>query len=394
MAIKLGELLIEAGVIDRTQLAQALQHQRTYGGRLGTNLVELGILDEKTLAGVLAKQMSIPSATAAQLDRVDAAALRLLRPETAERLRAVPLREDAGRLWVAMADPSDQMALRELERLVGKPVRAMVAPELLIQYALEKHYGVRRKPRVMTVREGSGLLDFDGHRAPRITMPAPAPAKKGPPPPPGGRPPIPVSPAANEAPVWNWYGSDSPAAEQVASLSGYLDEQLKPEVPKRERPPLKIVAEKLLMAETDEAVFDVALSYVGIDAEKLAAFLLRNGQLVGWRGRGIDDAQLKKVKIKLEDAPMVAGVLASGQAWVGSVQLKDLGALAKPLGVHDEGLGVVLPVRIGKRAVAAVVGLQASDDIMRHASTINKLANKIDQALHIGYLRRQILSDE
>jgi Type II secretion system (T2SS), protein E, N-terminal domain len=388
MAIKLGELLIEAGVIDRTQLSQALQHQRTHGGRLGTNLVELGILDEKTLAGVLAKQMSIPSATAAQLDRVDAAALRLLRPETAERLRAVPLREDAGRLWVAMADPTDQMALKELERLVGKPVRAMVAPELLIQYALEKHYGVRRKARVMMVREGSGLLDFDGHRAPRVAMPPQSPAKKGPPPPPG------TQPATNEAPVWNWYGSESPQGQAVASLSGFLDEQIKPEAPKRERPPLKIVAEKLLMADSDEAIFDVALSYVGIDAEKLAAFLLRNGQLVGWRGRGVDDAQLKKVKIKLEDAPMLAGVLASGQAWVGSVQLKDLGALAKPLGVFDEGLGVVLPVRIGKRAVAAVVGLQASDDIMRHASTINKLANKIDQALHIGYLRRQILSDE
>ena len=384
MAIKLGELLIEAGVIDRTQLAQALQHQRTYGGRLGTNLVELGIIDEKTVSSVLAKQMSIPSATAAQLDRCDPAALRLLRAEVAERLRAVPLREDAGRLWVAMADPTDQMALKELERLVGKPIRAMVAPELLIQYALEKHFAVRRKPRVMTVREGSGLLDFDGHRAPRISTAAPTapPGKKGPPPPP------------TEAPVWNWYGSQEPQAGAVESLAGYLDEQQKPAQPKRERPPLKIVAEKLLMAETDEAVFDVALSYVGIDAQRLAAFLLRNGNLVGWKGTGVDAAQLKKVKIKLEDAPMVAGVLASGQAWVGRVQLEDLGALAAPLGVSDEGLGVVLPVRIGKRAVAAVVGLEASSDIMKHTATINKLANKIDQALHIGYLRRQILSDE
>src|SRR5437899_8980497 len=122
---RLGELLIEAGAIDHGQLAQALAHQRLHGGRLGTNLVELGILDERTVATVLARQMTIPSASAGQLERCDPAALRLLRAEVAERLLAVPIREDAGKLWVAMADPTDQVALSELGRVTGRAVRPM-----------------------------------------------------------------------------------------------------------------------------------------------------------------------------------------------------------------------------------------------------------------------------
>src|SRR6185503_11730101 len=118
------------------QLSEALRHQANAGGRIGTNLVELGFIEERTLAATLARQLSIPTVTAAQIDRASNHVLGLLPAGAAERLKAVPVREDAGKLWVAMADPTDKSALIELEKLAGRPVRTMVAPELLIQYAL------------------------------------------------------------------------------------------------------------------------------------------------------------------------------------------------------------------------------------------------------------------
>src|SRR5512144_2635006 len=108
---RIGELLVDSGVITREQLSDALSHQRQHGGRLGTNLVEMGLVDEKTLSAVLARQLTIPSATAAQLERVDQFTLKLVPAKMAERLRAVPIREDAGKLWIAMADPTDQQAI-------------------------------------------------------------------------------------------------------------------------------------------------------------------------------------------------------------------------------------------------------------------------------------------
>src|SRR4051812_46082825 len=137
MAIqRMGDMLVEAGVISRAQLNEALRNQAHAGGRLGSNLVELGFIDEKTLASFLSKQLSIPAVTAASIDRIKPQVLEYVSAQLAEKLRVIPIRDDAGKLWVAMSDPSDKHATAELEQTVRLPIRAMVCPELLMQYAL------------------------------------------------------------------------------------------------------------------------------------------------------------------------------------------------------------------------------------------------------------------
>ena len=368
---RIGDLLVEAGAITRDQLADALAHQRQHGGRLGTNLVELGFIDEKTVASLLARQLSIPSATAAQLERCDSFALKLVPAGVADRLRAVPVREDAGRLWVAMADPTDQVALAELARVTAKPVRPMVAPELLIQYALERHYKVARKLRVVEVRTGGSDL---------LTIDAPQTAKTA-----AGT----LPPPAEPAPVWNTFGG-APRVN-VDALAGYLDDEPQRPAASPGRMPMKEVSAQLVAAISDEAIFEVAQRYVAQDVKRLAVLLLRNGLLGGWRGVGVDNAQLRGINVALADAPVIARALASGEPWIGRLQAAELGALAAPLGASREALGVVLPVRIGKRAVGAVVGLDASLELLRHKPELARLAAKLDQALHISYLRRLLM---
>jgi hypothetical protein len=378
-ALKLGELLVDSGVITREQLSHALTHQRQYGGRLGTCLVELGVVDEKTVSGVLAKQLNIPSATASQLEKCDAFAIKMVPATMAERLRVVPIRQDGDKLWVAMADPTDRQALGELSKLSSKQIRPMVAPELLVQYALERYYKVKRKPRVVQVRTGgSDLLSIDAPKTPAM-MPLGA---KLPPPPPED--------AESDAPVYGGAPS-GPLKVDVDSLAGYLDEQ--PEAPpsKAGRIPMEKVSAMLVAAQTDDAIFDVAMRVVEQDVGRLAVFLLRNGLLGGWRGQGVDSAMLRQINVGLEESPAIARTLAQGDAFVGRLYAAELGALAKPLGAAREGLGVILPVRIGKRAVGALVGLDASLDALRHKAELDRLAVKLDQALHISYLRRLLL---
>ena len=147
----------------------------------------------------------------------------------------------------------------------------------------------------------------------------------------------------------------------------------------------------LVAATSDDAIFDVAMQYVAQDVGRLAVFLLRNGILGGWRGQGIDNALLRQLNVGLDEAPALARALSSGEVWVGRLYAAELGALAQPLGAAREGLGIVLPVRIGKRAVGVVVGLDGTLDALRHKSELDRLAVKLDQALHISYLRRLLM---
>ena len=378
-AMKLGELLVDSGTITREQLSSALSHQRQYGGRLGTCLVELGIIDEKTVSSLLAKQLNIPSASAGQLEKCEAFAVKMVPPSMAERLRAVPVRQDGDKLWVVMADPTDQQALGELSKVTGKKIRPMVAPELLVQYALERYYKVKRKPRVVQVRTGgSDLLSIDAPSTPAMmrapTLPPPPPKSTGP----------------LDTPVYTGVGS-GPIKVDVDALAGYLDEQPQAPPPAKGRLPMDKISALLVAATSDDAIFDVAMRVVEQDVGRLAVFLLRNGLLGGWRGQGVDSAMLRQLNIGLDEAPAVARALAAGEAFVGRLYAAELGALAQPLGAAREGLGVILPVRIGKRAVGALVGLDASLDALRHKPELDKLAVKLDQALHISYLRRLLM---
>ena len=58
---KLGEMLIEAGVLTESGLRLALGEQRRWGGTLGRTLIEMKLVNEAELVNVLAKQLALPT---------------------------------------------------------------------------------------------------------------------------------------------------------------------------------------------------------------------------------------------------------------------------------------------------------------------------------------------
>jgi len=366
---RVGDLLLDAGVITREQLNEALRHQARAGGRLGTNLVELGFIDEKTLATFLAKQLSIPSVSAAQIDRITPTVAQLIGATMAERLRVVPVREDAGKLWVAMADPTDRQAIVELEQAARRPVRPMVAPELLVQYALEKVYKVRRKPRAVDLGKSESDPRVSDRERP-VYQPAP----------PADRPVY--TPMAVEM-----------EAVQIDAVTGFLDEA--PQIPAQSPTPtaftLKNVVEQLAESTTDEAMLDTVARYLSQYVPRVWIFLLKKSELVSWGGRGLDPSSMVGARVPLAELPLVGQALSTGEVLAGRLQPQALARLATPLGVFGETLGYVLPVRVGKHPVGVIFCLDAPLDAMRKKADFEKLAQKIDQALHINYLRRLLL---
>lgn len=156
--MRLGQILVGAGVVDAEQVSAALRQQVVYGGRLGTNVIELGYADADQIARALAKQHGVPAALRRHLERHDPSVLGLLPVEHAAALFAFPvaysLAGGVRRLVVCMRDPVDAGALATIRAHAGIDTVPCAAPELLVYALLDRFYGIARPRRMAHAQHG------------------------------------------------------------------------------------------------------------------------------------------------------------------------------------------------------------------------------------------------
>jgi type IV pilus assembly protein PilB len=150
--VKLGELLVQGQIITRQQLEEVLTLQKADGRRLGTLLVESGLVTETQVTQLLSQQLSVPWVSLYHID-FSRQLLNLVPRELAEKYCLVPIfvrrvRGLGEALYVAMDDPSDENAQREIGQFSGLPVRAMIAPPADIRGAIRAYYGKSEAPPV------------------------------------------------------------------------------------------------------------------------------------------------------------------------------------------------------------------------------------------------------
>ena len=141
---RLGDLLLDANLIDEIQLRVALQEQETTGERLGSALVHLGFIDETTLAAFLSKQANLPCVNILGL-HIAEEIIALVPRDIAVEHSVIPIRRSGDILYLAMADPFDQKALDAVEQLTSLSVMPLIAPEFRLRKSIEKYYGVPSK---------------------------------------------------------------------------------------------------------------------------------------------------------------------------------------------------------------------------------------------------------
>ncbi|MCG0278420.1 MAG: Flp pilus assembly complex ATPase component TadA [Thermanaeromonas sp.] len=134
---RLGDLLINAGLLTPEQLEQALKEQRRTGERLGKVLARLGLVSEKDILEVLEFQLGIPKVVLADYN-LDPEVVKLIPEGLARRYLAVPVRKDGNRLLVAMADPLNLTALDDLRLATGLEIMPAIASEAEIEAALSR----------------------------------------------------------------------------------------------------------------------------------------------------------------------------------------------------------------------------------------------------------------
>ena len=142
--IRLGELLVEANAITSEQLAEVLERQKSDGRRLGTLLAEAGFVTEVQVTQILSQQLSVPWVSLYHID-FSRPLLDLVPKEIAEQFGLVPIfvrrvRGLGNTLYIAMEDPSDDVALQAVQHYAGLPVRCMIAPPSDIRGAIRAYY--------------------------------------------------------------------------------------------------------------------------------------------------------------------------------------------------------------------------------------------------------------
>ncbi|MDQ3220549.1 MAG: type IV-A pilus assembly ATPase PilB [Acidobacteriota bacterium] len=140
MSSKLGEILVRENLVTPQQLREALEYQRTSGGRLGANLVKLGIISDDVITAVLSRQYGVPSINL-DLFQIEDAVIKLISQEVALKYTVLPVSKVGATLTLAMADPTNVFAMDDIKFMTGFNVQPVIASEASIQMSVGKYYG-------------------------------------------------------------------------------------------------------------------------------------------------------------------------------------------------------------------------------------------------------------
>src|SRR5262245_9199144 len=138
-AMRLGDWLLDRGLVTQTQLDLALREQKRKGRLLGEALLGLGFVTQETLSQYLAQKTQTESIDLARVT-ISPELARLVPQPLARRLVAVPVQLAHGQLTVAISDPLNVTAFDVLEQTPRLQVNLVAAPAGEILLAIERLY--------------------------------------------------------------------------------------------------------------------------------------------------------------------------------------------------------------------------------------------------------------
>ncbi len=150
MPVRIGELLLKEKRITPAQLQEALNYQKTSGGKLGYNLVKLGFVKDEEITALLSKQYGVPSINLSQFE-IDPAIVKLIPSETAQKYQIVPLSRAGATLTIAMTDPTNVFAMDDIKFMTGYNVEPVVASETAVTDAITRYYPANAAPPPMKI---------------------------------------------------------------------------------------------------------------------------------------------------------------------------------------------------------------------------------------------------
>ncbi|KJU87435.1 type II secretory pathway, ATPase PulE/Tfp pilus assembly pathway, ATPase PilB [Candidatus Magnetobacterium bavaricum] len=136
---RLGDILVQSGLITSQQLQEALQEQKKTKKRLGIIICQKGWLREEDIAKACSNQLGVPYVDLKSCEP-DHVALRIIPQSLAKRYLTLPLSFANDKLSVVMADPLDDQLLGAIKFATGKEINTNVATSTDIRKAIIRFY--------------------------------------------------------------------------------------------------------------------------------------------------------------------------------------------------------------------------------------------------------------
>jgi hypothetical protein len=137
---RIGEILVQAGVLDGEGLKTALVEQRRWGGPLGRILIDMKLITEEALVAALSQQLNFPTVDLDNLD-VPSEVIALVSGELTAQHRMMPFKRTGKFLDVAMSEPTNLGIIDELRIRTQLNVRPYLAGPKMIERAIRRFYG-------------------------------------------------------------------------------------------------------------------------------------------------------------------------------------------------------------------------------------------------------------
>jgi type IV pilus assembly protein PilB len=140
MGLKLGDMLVQSGLITKDQLDKALAEQKSSGAKLGSSIIKLGFMTEDAITQFLGKQLNLPTVNLSTAE-LDPQVLKLIPPEIAQKFQVMPIKKTGRILFLAMSNAADVFIMEQISFLTGMEVKPVVCAETSLEKALDKYYG-------------------------------------------------------------------------------------------------------------------------------------------------------------------------------------------------------------------------------------------------------------
>lgn len=372
MALKLGEILLKEKMITAGQLEEALKNQMIYGIKLGSSLIEMGYVDEEALANLLSGKLGVPCVSRRELLNIPNEVIRKLPRDLVEKYHVVPFKHERNRISVAMADPTDFMAIEEIGFVTGHVIQPYIAPDVLVSRALAKFYNISSAEARYQQVADIGRRMRDAHPAAPATITIPTFSETG-----------------------ELLNVTIPAEfEGFASLPYDGPEDIYQPMEYMEKYTVDRLSTDFAAARNRDDVANVFITYLGQEFTVGALFIVRGNAAVGWRGVSGKEkiAGFGDFSLPLSKPSVLRDVVESRYYAMGAlINTPENSQILKALNIAAETPLLVLPIIMLNKVVAAVLVSADMDALGARLAELQKLVRKASMAFEMLILKNKIL---